>query len=122
MAMPFGKKNKAPSPDISRALKSTAKPAPPPAVSDTIDGCDTWNQCMVTTPDGLRQDGIVVEISETQAHLRFVSRSSLPEHFQVKILRLGETRTAQVLRQDGSDVYVEFKRELDEPCERLGAA
>ncbi|MEO0786958.1 MAG: hypothetical protein AAFY10_14775 [Pseudomonadota bacterium] len=118
--MAFGKKTKSNAPDLSRVLNQPRRPAPLPAVSDRIDGCDTWNQCLITSETGLRQEGIVVEISETEAHLRFVSRSSLPERFQVKIFRLGETRSARVLRQDGNDVYIEFVRELDEPCERLG--
>lgn len=117
-------KSKPDTPDLSRVLNAK-KPGAiqrPPADDPTEieDGCDTWNQVIITAPGGFHQEGILLEVSEEEAHLRFMSRTSVPERIEVKIPRLGTTKPATVRLQDGQDVYVDFVVDLDEPCKRLG--
>lgn len=111
-----------PVPDISRALKRAAAPqvSQAPAVSDEPCGCHVWAGISISTPCGLHQDGVVLELSERHAHLRFVSRAHVPDEIQLNIPRLSLHVPARVMRQDGNDLFVEFDTPLDNPCGHLG--
>lgn len=119
-------KKKSSTPQIKNLDRAFETSVPLPTSGDvSVDGgdesCDTWARCIVRGRGGFEQSGIMLEVSPEEAHVRFVSQTRLPETFSVIVPRLGSSRDAQLVSQDGTDAVICFKRELNDPCDVLGS-
>jgi hypothetical protein len=64
--------------------------------------------CRVMTENGQLQEGVIVDISETGARVRFKSRCRLPETLRIIAPRIQLDRTASLVWQDLNDAGIHF--------------
>jgi len=64
--------------------------------------------CRVMTENGPLQEGVIVDISQTGARVRFKSRCRLPETLRIIAPRIKLDRTAHVVWQDINDAGLHF--------------
>ncbi len=69
---------------------------------------DTYVECLVSTGGHHTERGVIVDISETGARVRFSHRSTLPSTVRIKALRLQLDRPAKVVWQDFNEVGLKF--------------
>ena len=69
---------------------------------------DTYVECAVSTGPGHLERGIVVDVSETGARIRFYSRWTLPGRVRISAPRLGLDREAEVVWQDFNEAGLKF--------------
>jgi hypothetical protein len=69
---------------------------------------DAYVECLVSTGGRHAEKGVIVDISETGARIRFNHRSTLPETVRLKALRLKLDRPAQVIWRDFNEVGLKF--------------
>jgi len=72
----------------------------------------TWADCEISW-DGGSEHGILMDVSETGARVRFAHRGILPRHVRIAVPRLGLKRPVEVVRVDGSDVGLRFLDDSD---------
>lgn len=68
----------------------------------------TFAQCSITTDYGYTVSGIVIDISDTGARIRFRHHYRLAQHVTLKASRLGLKQRCEVVWQFGSDVGLRF--------------
>lgn len=68
----------------------------------------TWAECELSWFGTSGVDGILMDLSETGARVRFVHRSAIPRRVRLVAPRLKVDREAEVVRRDDSDVGLRF--------------
>lgn len=108
------KQTKAPAVDLSRVQTSSVK-VPIDRVMDRpartkrqFARTDAWAVCQVILESGAVKEGVLLDFSEGGARVRFRSRSTLPSRMQIKALRHGLNRKAELVWQDVFDVGLRF--------------
>lgn len=72
------------------------------------DRKDLWCICSVETKGGEVREGVIVDISNSGARIRFRSRGMLPRVVRIKASRIGLKRFARVIWQSAFDAGLEF--------------
>lgn len=91
----------------TRAVDVPAEPEEAPE-NRTTARPNTYRVASVTYPSGYVRKGVVVDISETGARLRFSQRGGLPERVTLKIEGRAGALEADVVWQEDSDAGVHF--------------
>ncbi|MEM6535817.1 MAG: PilZ domain-containing protein [Pseudomonadota bacterium] len=102
--------------DLSRAIGSSAAPTPKASPLKRMEGGgrrkyrrrDAWAVCNVISREGHRVDGVLLNLSESGARVRFRSRSSLPNVVRLSSSRYKINRIAHVVWQDTYDAGLHF--------------
>ncbi len=69
----------------------------------------TWADCEICWDGSLRgENGILMDISDTGARVRFFHRGIMPEEVRIIVPRLGLNRRASVVRRDETDIGLHF--------------
>lgn len=87
--------------------EAPAEPETPPENRNT-ERPATYKVVTVTYPTGYVRKGIVVDISQTGARLRFSQRGGLPERVKLRIEGKPGAFEADVVWQEDSDAGVRF--------------
>lgn len=67
-----------------------------------------WCVCSVFSQAGAVREGIILDVSETGARIRFRNRGTLPPIVKLKASRIGLNRFSRVVWQTGFDAGLEF--------------
>lgn len=116
----FGEKSKkrfgrivAPRADQAEAEVSadpTVQPVSPrPAEKPKMVFKDVWCVCTVNFEAGHKRPGILLGISPTGVHVRFRSKTQLPQKSRIKAARLGLDAPVHFAWQDEFDAILTFK-------------
>jgi len=105
----FGKK-KAPAISSDRLQSAVSKKdvAPRRVHKSRAPRLDTWADCEITWPLGPTVPGVMVDLSETGARVRFRHRGVMPTEVRIICRRLKIDRMATVVRRDLTEIGVHF--------------
>jgi len=74
----------------------------------------TWADCEISWDgSGGGEQGILMDISESGARVRFAHRGVMPKRVRIAVPRLGLKRLAEVVRVDETDVGLRFLNDPD---------
>lgn len=102
----FRKKN-APKISIDR-IQSVLKAGAGPVKRPRAEREGTWADCELHWYGAGGVNGVLMDVSDTGARVRFVHRGALPGRVRLTCARLKLNRTAEVVRRDGTDVGLKF--------------
>jgi hypothetical protein len=68
----------------------------------------TWADCEISWDGSGGEHGILMDISESGARVRFAHRGVMPKRVRIAVPRLGLKRQAEVVRVDETDVGLRF--------------
>lgn len=68
----------------------------------------TWCVCQIMTREGAVREGVILDVSQTGARIRFRDRGELPRIVKIKASRIGLHRFARVVWQRTPDAGIEF--------------
>lgn len=99
--------------NLDRVKTRTTAPMPAPIVRPTVDQRralrkGTWCVCQIMTREGAVREGVILDVSETGARVRFRDRGELPRIVKIKASRIGLHRFARVVWQRIPDAGLEF--------------
>lgn len=69
---------------------------------------ELWCECSLTAQGAELREGVILDISQRGARVRFRRRGSLPDIVQIRAARIGLNRTARVAWQTVFDAGLEF--------------
>ena len=78
-----------------------------PAVRNRAHREAAWATCRVNWPGGA-DSGVLLDVSDTGARVRFNHRPSLPQFVTLQVNVLSLTKNCEVVRTDGVDVGLKF--------------
>lgn len=116
MANLFRKKSSGntPSIDLNRVRKAASSPpvnvpkVPKAKIGRRYKRKDAWAVCRVHLGEDAFREGIILDLSDGGARVRFRSRGSLPAYVRLSCSRLGVNREAYVVWQDVFDAGLQF--------------
>ncbi len=110
----FGSRAKAtPAVNLDRLSRAAAPPHPvvqvkKPSVRRAFERKDAWAVCKVILKFGHEREGVLLDLSDGGARVRFRSRGQLSPTVRIVSGRMGLDRMAKVVWQDTFDAGLQF--------------